>query len=67
MQYTIVNGSEAEDVIQVVNERLQDGWELHGYLAISATPDNDGDLYAQAMVKADDLYAQAGVTEFRFS
>lgn len=59
MQYTIVNGSKAEDVIQEVNERLKGGWKLHGDIAISTRPDSDGDLYAQAMVKGDDIYAQA--------
>jgi hypothetical protein len=44
LQYTIVNGSKAQDVIQEVNERLKRGWKLHGDLVIASMPDSDGDL-----------------------
>lgn len=55
MEYTIVKGFEAEEVIALVNERLKEGWELHGSLAISLlgkTEDGQAsNLYAQAMTK----------------
>jgi hypothetical protein len=36
MEYTIVEGLAAEEVIAAVNARLKEGWELHGSLAVSA-------------------------------
>ena len=55
MQYTIVDGFAAEEVIARVNERLKEGWELHGNLAVSsdgrAEEGRAGNLYAQAMTK----------------
>lgn len=51
MQYTIVTGSKAEDVIKQVNERLKDGWTLQGGLSASAT--ENGSIYAQAMIKTE--------------
>jgi hypothetical protein len=54
MQYTIVDGFVAEEVSARVNERLKEGWELHGSLAVtSASPTEEGRnyLYAQAMTK----------------
>jgi hypothetical protein len=63
MQYTIVNGSKAADVIQGVNERLKDGWKLHGYLGFPQCR-KDGDLYAQAMVKDDDSVSTGSLLTF---
>lgn len=55
MAYTIVNGFEAEEVITRVNERLKEGWELHGSLAVTNVTDTEKGqtyyLYAQAMTK----------------
>ena len=55
MEYIIVEGFEAAEVVASVNERLRDGWELHGSLAISSVaPKEEGqnlNLYAQAMTK----------------
>ena len=55
MEYTIVEGLAAEEVIAAVNARLKEGWELHGSLAVSAdTNKEEGrprNLYAQAMTK----------------
>lgn len=55
MQYTIVDGFAAEEVSTRVNERLKEGWELHGSLAVtSASQTEEGrnhHLYAQAMTK----------------
>ena len=55
MEYTIVDGYKAEEVIASVNERLKEGWELHGSLAVSACIKTEEGLttylYAQSMVK----------------
>jgi hypothetical protein len=55
MEYTIVDGFKAEEVIAAVNERLKEGWELHGSLAMSSVINTEAreaqNLYAQAMVK----------------
>ncbi len=55
MEYTIVDGYKAEEVIAAVNEHLKEGWELHGSLAVSAClrPEEGSNtyLYAQSMVK----------------
>ncbi|HEY0404217.1 MAG TPA: DUF1737 domain-containing protein [Pyrinomonadaceae bacterium] len=55
MKYTIVDGFVAEEVIAQVNERLKEGWELHGSLAVCvASKTDEGEaqhLYAQAMTK----------------
>jgi Domain of unknown function (DUF1737) len=55
MKYTIVDGFVAEEVIAQVNERLKEGWELHGSLAVSSPGKTDEgeahNLYAQAMTK----------------
>lgn len=55
MEYTIVEGFEAEEVIAQVNRHLKEGWELHGSLAISTEARTDdgraNSLYAQAMTK----------------
>ncbi len=55
MEYTIVDGFAAEEVVAAVNARLKEGWELHGSLAVSAsTAAEEGraqHLYAQAMTK----------------
>ena len=55
MEYTIVEGSEAEEVIASVNKLLSEGWELHGSLAVSREVKSEegqaNNLYAQAMTK----------------
>lgn len=54
MQYTIVDGFAAEEVSAQVNERLKEGWELHGSLAVSSAnqaEEGRNHLYAQAMTK----------------
>ena len=55
MEYTIIDGFKAEEVIASVNERLKEGWELHGSLAVSAGLKTEEGLtnylYAQSMVK----------------
>jgi hypothetical protein len=54
MEYTIVDGFVAEEVIAAVNAHLKEGWELHGSLAVSAdikTEEGRMNLYAQAMTK----------------
>jgi hypothetical protein len=55
MEYTIVDGSKVEEVIAAINERLKQGWDLHGSLAISsvinAAEGLTKYLYAQAMTK----------------
>lgn len=55
MEYTIIDGFEAEQVTAAVNRRLKEGWELHGSLAVIAAVDTGerqiGYLYAQAMTK----------------
>ena len=51
MEYTIISGHQVFDVIKKVNERLKDGWKIYGSLAVGAAPNQDGDLYAQAMTK----------------
>ena len=56
MEYTIVEGFEAEEVIATVNKLLSEGWELHGSLAISSGVVNSeegrvNNMYAQAMTK----------------
>jgi hypothetical protein len=55
MEYTIVEGFEAEEVIATVNKLLSEGWELHGSLAISGVVNSEegrvNNLYAQAMTK----------------
>lgn len=50
MEYTIISGSDSDEVSRGVNEKLTEGWELHGDLkVISGTPNT----YAQAMVKQE--------------
>jgi hypothetical protein len=50
MEYTIINGSDSDEVSDSVNEKLKEGWELHGDLkVIGGTPNT----YAQAMVKQE--------------
>lgn len=55
MEYTIIEGFKAEEVIELVNERLKEGWELYGSLAVSGAANTEGSvinrLYAQAMIK----------------
>lgn len=55
MEYTIVEGFEAEAVAAAVNERLKAGWELYGNLVVTHINDAKEDsiirLYAQAMIK----------------
>jgi hypothetical protein len=55
MQYTIVEGFDAQAVIALVNQHLKEGWELHGSLAVSVeartTEGRPHSLYAQAMTK----------------
>jgi hypothetical protein len=54
MEYTIIDGFVAKEVIAAVNARLKEGWELHGSLAVSAnvkTEEGEAHLYAQAMTK----------------
>ena len=55
MEYTIVDGFRAEEVIASINERLKEGWELHGSLAVSSVTNGEAretrNLYAQAMIK----------------
>ena len=57
MEYTIVEGYDVEEVIVMVNERLQLGWELYGSPVITIIAggaqevDSTRLLYAQAMVK----------------
>ncbi|HEX8494002.1 MAG TPA: DUF1737 domain-containing protein [Pyrinomonadaceae bacterium] len=55
MEYTIVEGAAAEEVIATVNKLLSEGWELHGSLAISGVANSEegrvNNLYAQAMTK----------------
>jgi hypothetical protein len=58
MEYIIIEGYKKEDVIRMVNEHLQQGWELHGDLCASAYYAVSGENYyqhciffAQAMVK----------------
>src|ERR1051325_188367 len=50
MEYAIISGSDSDEVSQNVNEKLKEGWELHGDLkVISGTPN----AYIQAMVKQE--------------
>jgi hypothetical protein len=51
MEYTIVSGYQVANVVLEVNKHLKDGWKLCGNLVVGATPDRDGDLYAQAMTR----------------
>ena len=55
MEYTIIEGFKAEEVIAMVNERLKQGWELYGNPVITvianAKEDSTRYLYAQAMIK----------------
>ncbi|HEX8142106.1 MAG TPA: hypothetical protein VF553_05880 [Pyrinomonadaceae bacterium] len=55
MEYTIVDGFKLEEVIAAINERLKEGWDLHGSLAVTALvnpPEGlNACLYAQAMTK----------------
>jgi hypothetical protein len=60
MEYTIISGYQVVEVIEKVNERLKDGWALYGTLAVGAAPKQDGDLYAQAMTKAEPIEFSQG-------
>jgi hypothetical protein len=53
MEYTIIDGFAAEEVVAQVNKHLKEGWELHGSLAVIVSGRiEEGDrLYAQAMTK----------------
>jgi hypothetical protein len=54
MEYTIIEGFVAAEVIAAVNAHLKEGWELHGSLAVSSqagTEEGHVHLYAQAMTK----------------
>lgn len=55
MEYTIIDGSKVEEVIAAVNERLKEGWDLHGSLAVTCAVNTQEGLtnylYAQALTK----------------
>ncbi len=55
MEYTIVEGFEAAEVVALVNKHLKEGWELHGSLVVATEARTEegraGSLYAQAMTK----------------
>ncbi|MGB7926339.1 MAG: hypothetical protein WCF57_24070 [Pyrinomonadaceae bacterium] len=63
MEYTIVEGFKAEEVIELVNERLKEGWELYGSLTVSGVAGHEdrmtNNLYAQAMIKKSPEYWSA--------
>jgi hypothetical protein len=65
MEYTIVEGFEAAEVIALVNKHLKEGWELHGALIVATTARTEEGrsnncLYAQAMTKkAPEQWADA--------
>ena len=55
MEYTIVEGFEAAEVVALVNKHLKEGWELHGSLVVATEARTEegraNSLYAQAMTK----------------
>ena len=55
MEYTIVEGFEAAQVVENVKKHFEEGWELYGDLAIAgANGEEEGrgrHVYAQAMIR----------------
>ena len=54
MEYAVVEGYAAGEMVEHVNKLLNEGWELHGHLAVAGVVNADGTaryLYAQAMIK----------------
>lgn len=55
MEYTIIDGFKVEEVIAAINERLKEGWDLHGSLAVTCAVNTQEGLtsylYAQALTK----------------
>lgn len=53
MQYTIVKAFRTDQMEQLVNERLCDGWVLQGGVSVAMTRDQGSEtiVYAQAMTK----------------
>lgn len=51
MEYTIVSGSSEEEIIKMVKELIESGWETEGGIAI----DPNGKFF-QAMIRFDDEY-----------
>lgn len=51
MKYTVIFGYDGGEFKKLVNKMIKDGWEPLG--GISATSDDTGVLFAQAMIKRD--------------
>lgn len=61
MEYKIIETTDSTDLNRQVTEHLQQGWQLHGGVAIAVyvTEDRDGytcvrAVYVQALVKAQE-------------
>lgn len=51
-EYTIIHAPTPEEVVEQVNAKLQDGWELYGDLIVDWQPGNPGNFRCyQPMVK----------------
>ncbi len=55
MQYTIVEKSDADKMSEAVEERLDEGWELHGppMMAAYYTESGETTIYAQALTNEE--------------
>jgi hypothetical protein len=58
MEYTILHTYKAGDLAKIVNEHLQDGWQLSGNLCIGFIARESGSYlnsFAQAMTRAGEF------------
>lgn len=53
LEYSIVIDESADEVVNLVNEALREGWQLQGGLSVTVAANTQGTffLFGQAMVK----------------
>lgn len=58
LEYSIVIDESADEVVNLVNEALKEGWQLQGGLSVTVAANTRGTffLFGQAMVKETTVY-----------
>jgi hypothetical protein len=53
MEYIILTGDTTDELMELVNEKLEEGYTLQGGVSVSMTRDQgySGEIFAQAMIK----------------
>jgi hypothetical protein len=54
MKFTIISSSNHENLSRDINEKLAQGWTLHGHLLVTESGETRTTKYVQAMVKVTD-------------